>query len=75
MSPSYKNMVAVTPSNTVLLTHQAAELMVAVGGTVTILTANDQTVQFTAVAGYRYPIKTKRVNSTGTAATGIVAFW
>jgi len=73
--PTYKNAVAVTPSDTVLLTHRAARLYVAGAGTVTVLTANDQVVQFTAVAGGTLPIQCKRVNSTGTAATGIVALW
>jgi hypothetical protein len=68
-------MQAITPSNTVLLTHPAAEIMVAVGGTVTVLTGADEVVQFTAVAGYRYPIITKRVNVTGTSATGIIGLW
>jgi hypothetical protein len=75
MHSSYKNMVAITPDNATLLTHQVAEIMVAVGGTVTVLTAGGQTVQFTAVAGFRYPIIAKRINSTGTAATGIIGLY
>lgn len=75
MESTYKNAVAVTPSDTVLLAHQAARLYVASAGTVTVLTAKDQVVQLTAVAGGTLPIQVKRVNATGTAATGIVALW
>jgi hypothetical protein len=75
MNGIYKHLQAITPNNTTLLTNRALEIMVAVGGTVTVLTGADEVVQFTAVAGVRYPIITKRVNVTGTAATGIVGFW
>ena len=72
---TFKNAVAITPNNTTLLTQQVACIYVAGAGTVTVLTANDQVVQFTAIAGGTIPIQIKRVNLTGTAATGIVGLW
>lgn len=72
---TFKNAVSITPHNTTLIDPRVACLYVAGAGTVTVLTANDQVVQFTAVAGGTIPIQCKRVNSTGTAATGIVGLW
>lgn len=72
---TFLNAAAVTPHDTNLLTHRAARLYVGVAGTVTVLTAKDQVVQFTAISGSILPICVKRVNATGTAATGIVALW
>ena len=72
---TYKNAVAIAPHNTTLLDQQVACIYVTGAGTVTVLTANDQVVQFTAVAGGTIPIQVKRINSTGTTATGIVGLW
>lgn len=44
-------------------------------GTVTAVLQNGQTNQFTAVAGEILPIRAIRVNSTGTAATLMVALY
>lgn len=44
-------------------------------GTVSLLMADGTTAAFTAVAGVLYNLSVKRVNATGTTATGIVAFW
>jgi hypothetical protein len=74
-TPTFKNAIAVTPHNSTNIAQQVAGLYVAGAGTVTVVTANDQVVQFTAVAGGFLPIQVKRVNSTGTAATGIVGVW
>jgi len=71
----FKNAVAVVPHDVNLIAQQVACLYVATAGTVTVLTAKDQVVQFTAVAGGVIPIQVKRVNATGTAATGIVGLW
>ena len=53
---TFKNAVEITPHNTTLLAQQVARIYVAGAGTVTVLTANDQVVQFTAVAGGTIPI-------------------
>ena len=72
---TFKNAVAITPHDTTKIAQQIACLCVGVGGTVTVLTSNDQVVQFTAVAGQQIPIQIKRVNSTGTTATNMVGLW
>jgi hypothetical protein len=72
---TFKNAVSITPHDTNLLAQQVARIYTAGAGTVTVLTANDQVVQFTAVAGGTIPIQCKRVNATGTAATGIIGLW
>lgn len=72
---TFKNAIAITPHDTTLIAQQVASIYVAGAGTITVLTANNQVVQFTAVAGGVIPIQIKRVNATGTAATGIVGLW
>ena len=83
--------IAVTPSDTLTLVdaHPSTPqqvisrwLMVTVAGTVTVrmggvLSDNvtRQNVTFTALAGVMYPISVDMVMATGTAATGIVAFY
>jgi hypothetical protein len=44
-------------------------------GTVTAVMQNDRAVQFTVVAGSLLQIAAKRVNATGTTATGLVALY
>jgi hypothetical protein len=75
MTDTHKNAVAVTPSDTVKLAKTSAHLYIAGAGTLTVLTAGGQTVQFTATAGGVIPISVQRVNSTGTTATGIVSLY
>lgn len=48
---------------------------VAGAGTVTIVFPDGSTCQFTAIAGAILPMRGVRVNSTGTAATGMVALY
>ena len=68
---------AVTPSDSVALTHEAEFLYVGTGGTVVLLpVGNSAVVTLVNVPdGTFLPIKTKRVNSTSTTASNIVAFW
>lgn len=77
----FRKASAVTPSDSVNLAPQGTSdgltsaLYVAAAGTVTVVFQDDSTCQFTAVAGSILPVAVKRVNSTGTAATGIVALY
>ncbi len=75
-APGY-TAVAVTPSNTVDLQPAARALWVAGAGTLTVIMAGENsstTVVFTSIpAGQWMPIQVRRVMSTGTTATGIVA--
>lgn len=50
-------------------------IWIGVGGTVSLIAAGDtDAVQFTVAAGL-LPVRAKRVKSTGTTATGIVALY
>ena len=62
----------VTPINQRRLTDA---IQVGTGGTVTVVLEDDSTVTFTLIAGQVLPIRCKRINSTGTAATLLVALW
>lgn len=44
-------------------------------GVVVVVLANDQLLSFTCVAGQILPIKAKRVNSTNTTATLMIALY
>lgn len=73
---------AVTPSDTVSIVSPGPDpnvatrsIIVSVGGTLSLFMADGTTAAFTAAAGVQYNLAVRRVNATGTAATGIVAFW
>ena len=64
----------VTPSDSVDLTTVARALYVGAAGDVAVLMNDDSTATFVGVAaGSILPIRVKRVNSTSTTATSIVA--
>ena len=70
------NHFAVTPANTGEFTDVARALYVGVGGDVSVVSLNDQTVVYkNAPSGTIIPIRCKRVNSTGTTATDIVGMF
>jgi len=71
----YSHAVSVTPNDSTDLTVPAWAFIPATSGTVKITTYWGDTVTVTVVAGYTYNIRTKRIWSTGTTATGIVALW
>lgn len=65
---------AVTPSNSADLAIVARALYVGNTGDITLDTPNSASLLFSNVqAGSILPVNTKRVRSTGTTATGIVA--
>lgn len=73
---SFGNAAAVTPSDSADLTYPAECLYVGGAGVVTLDTAGGQTsVPFTVPAGQYLWVHAKRVRSTGTTATLIVALW
>lgn len=82
-SPS-GNIIAVTPSDTVNFVPGSGYapacrgISIAVAGTVSVLTANAQSVSFASgelLVGVIYGISALRVNATGTTATGIKAYF
>lgn len=67
---------AVMPSNTAELDMDSRGLYVGVTGDVKVTTVEGDTVTFKALAaGVVHAIAVKRVFSTGTTATDIVAVW
>lgn len=65
---------AVTPSNTANFATQARALRINVAGDVAVVSPSDTVVTYTCVAGEVLAVRCKRVNSTGTTATGIVGW-
>jgi len=71
------NMLAITPSDTVDLTNFTRGVYVGASGNLVVDPAGDEgdaTVTFTNLAaGVLHPMIVKRIRSSGTSATGIVA--
>lgn len=68
--------VAVTPSDSADLTEVTRGLYVGASGDVKVDMANGDTVTFVAMAaGVVHPLRVRRVYSTGTDATDIVAVY
>lgn len=74
----YNRALAVTKSDTVNFTQDAAccdALYVGGAGIVVAVLEDGTTVQFTCIAGQVLPVRMKRVNSTSTTATLMVALY
>lgn len=70
------NAVAVTPNDSTDLTNYTRGLMVNIAGDVVVdFAQSGSTITLTLAAGVVYPFHIRRVRSTGTTATGIIAFW
>ena len=68
--------VAVTPSDSANLTDgDAVAMYVGTAGTLRILCVNGRELTFAAVSSGVLPIKVRRVYSTGTSATNLVALY
>ena len=65
----------VTPSDTADLAYVTRALNVASNGTVRVTTKDGDTATVTVAAGIPFPVRVRRVWSTGTTATGIVAMF
>lgn len=74
---SYNFGFAITPSDTVNFTRTCEAIYigsVGIAATMVVVFADGSTVAFAGlVAGSIIPVKAKRVNSTGTGATSLVA--
>lgn len=67
---------AVTKNDSTDLTVTARALYIGGAGDVAVITAGGSTVTFVGLAaGSVLPVRVKRVKSTGTTATSIVALW
>lgn len=75
-SPANKGF-AVTPSDTVnFVPGTCSGIYVGVAGNVVVVNMDDSTTTFVGLAaGVVHPIKAKRINSTNTTATSIVALY
>lgn len=75
LATTYDGAVAVTPSDSAAqFTSPAAGFIVGSAGTVTLITARNQTVQFTfGLAGQGLSIAFTWIKFTGTSCTGIIA--
>jgi len=75
IAPIPEHGAAVTPHDTNDLSLDCV-LYIGGAGTVKILTANNETLTFVGLnAGDILPVKVRRVYSTDTTATNIVALW
>lgn len=74
--PYYNLAFAVTPSNTDNFPQGPCQALVAtVAGVAVCVFQDDSTATIQLAAGVPMPVQCKRVNSTTTAATGIVALY
>jgi len=75
MSDPARHADPVTPADGSDLTAFALALYVGVSGDVKLTTLGGETVTFSNVPVGILPVSAKRVYSTGTTASGIVALW
>lgn len=66
---------SVSPSDSIDLPNTSRALNVATTGTVRVTTVGGDIVTITMAAGVPFPVRCRRVWSTGTSATGIVALY
>lgn len=71
----YNEAAAITASNTVNLPRPSDAINVGAAGTLAAVLQNDQVVTLTVTAGAVLPLRVKRINATGTTATGLVALY
>lgn len=71
-----RNAVVVTPADGSDLANVTRALFIGGAGNLNVDTADGDTVLFTGIpAGFLLPLAVKRVRSTSTTATNIVALW
>lgn len=73
---SYRNVSAITPSDSANLPGTIRAFTVGASGTVTVDTiGGTNNVTLTCVAGWTYELLVTKVYATGTSATGINGYW
>lgn len=71
-----RRLRAVTPSDSTDLTAGIAKaLLIGVGGTISVIAADDTAAVTLTVEAGILPVRVKRVRATGTTATSIVALY
>lgn len=73
-SPAF-HAAAITPHNSTNLDTVARAIYVGTTGNIVIVTPNDEVVTFTSVPVGILPVMAKRINSTSTTASNLVALW
>lgn len=71
----FTDAAAIVTSDTVDLGRLTEAVYVGGAGTVAVVLQNNRVVSFTAVAGGTLPVRARRINATGTAATLLVALY
>ena len=74
MAPA-RRLLPVTPDDNVDLAELPRALWIGVGGTISIIAADDSAAVTLTVAGGLLPVRAKRVRASGTTATGIAALY
>lgn len=80
MSPVYTRAIAITKSDTVDFARVGTAVLcdaiyIGGAGVVVVVFEDDSTASFTCVAGQTLPVRAKRVNSTNTTATLMIALY
>lgn len=71
-----KRFAAITPHDSTNFTIDARAIYVGVGGNIAVVSPDGDVVTFVGVqAGSILPVNARRVNSTNTTATSLVALW
>lgn len=70
---SYDFAAAISPSDTVDLPKAARAIYVGGAGNISVIMMSGETVTFNSVPVGILPIKVKRIRSTGTTATNMIA--
>ena len=65
-------LAAVTPSDSVDLATDSRAIKVAAAGSVRVTTVGGDTVTVIIAAGIAFPVRARRIWTTGTTATGLV---
>lgn len=74
LSGPARDMIDVTPSDSVDIASEAIALYIETGGTISLVTSKGTTKALTVPDFFILPLGATRVNATGTTATGISAF-
>ena len=72
---AYNEGAAITPSDTADIGRVTDAIYVGGAGTVAAVPQNNRVLSLTAAAGTLLPLRVRRINATGTAATLIVALY
>lgn len=69
------NAIAVVPNDSEDLTYVSRAINVATSGSVCITTLHGDTVTISVGAGTLFPVRARRIWTTGTTATGLVVMY